>query len=56
MPVEIRELVIQTTIASRHDGGKEALSPEKLALLKSQVVQECLRALRDKSVKSVFDR
>lgn len=56
MPVEIRELLIQTTIVSRTEARRDALSPEQLALLKSQVVQECLRLLREKSAKSAFDR
>lgn len=55
MPVEIRELIISTRIVSRDDGAGEGLSPERLALLKKHIVQECLRALKDKPAKH-FDR
>jgi hypothetical protein len=56
MPVEIRELVIKTNITSSRDRDKETLSPEKLNLLKQQIMQECLRELKDRAVKNSFDR
>lgn len=56
MPVEIRELVIQTHIAGGKQVAHEALSAEKIAQLKKQIVQECLWALRDKAAKNGFDR
>lgn len=56
MPVEIRELVIKTNISSRNEPEKETLNPEKLSQLKQQIMQECLRALKDRAVKNSFDR
>jgi hypothetical protein len=55
MPVEIRELVIKTHIA----GAKPAeppLTPEKLAQLRQQIVQECLKQLGGKAARKKFDR
>jgi hypothetical protein len=48
MPVEIRELVIKTTIAGAPSKAP-ALDGEQLVLLKQQIVQDCLCALRDKA-------
>jgi hypothetical protein len=55
MPVEIRELVIQTHIVS-NSRAAEALSHEKLQLLKQQIMEECLKALKDKAQRNGFDR
>jgi hypothetical protein len=56
MAVEIRELVIRTSIVSRSGQERDAATAEKILVLKRQIVQECLRALKDKSVKNRFDR
>jgi len=56
MPVEIRELQIHTNIASRSATEKEMLSQEKIAQLKKQIVQECLRVLKDKTARTGFER
>ncbi len=56
MPVEIRELVIKTNIASSRDREAETLSSEKLSQLKQQILQECLKELKDRAVKNSFDR
>jgi predicted ThiF/HesA family dinucleotide-utilizing enzyme len=56
MPVEIRELVIQTTIVSRPAGSPEPLSPVQLSALKKQIVQECLRLLQERPGKMGFER
>ena len=55
MPVEIRELVIQTNIVSQAKP-QEAPGGEQLALLKQQIVQECLKAIRDKAPRNTLDR
>ncbi|MCI3944231.1 hypothetical protein K0038_01239 [Pseudomonas syringae] len=56
MPVEIRELVIQTRIVSHDETEKEPLSAERMAQLKKTVVQECLRLLKEKTAKRIADR
>ncbi|MCF5467837.1 DUF5908 family protein [Pseudomonas syringae] len=56
MPVEIRELVIHTRIISRNETPGEVLSAERIASLRKSIVQECLRALKDKAAKTDFDR
>ncbi|WP_248798705.1 DUF5908 family protein [Pseudomonas sp. MWU13-2105] len=56
MPVEIRELVIRTAIVSRDERESELLNSEKITLLKKSIVQECLRALKEKTSRSRFDR
>ncbi len=55
MPVEIRELIIKTSISSnvaREDKNREG---EK-TLLSQKIVQDCLRALKKQSPKTSFDR
>jgi len=47
MPVEIRELVIHTSIVSRPDREAPALDGQRLAQLKQSIVQECLKAVRE---------
>lgn len=50
MPVEIRELIIKTTIVS-NDKQSDLLNTEQsLTALKQQVVQECLKALKKEKV------
>ncbi|GAB3408093.1 DUF5908 family protein [Massilia agilis] len=55
MPVEIRELVIQTNIVSPART-QEAPGSDQLALLKQQIVQECLKAIKDKAPRNGLDR
>jgi hypothetical protein len=47
MPVEIRELVIHTSIVSRPEREQPALDGQRLAQLRHSIVQECLKALRE---------
>lgn len=56
MAVEIRELVIKTNIVSRNEPERAPIPVEQLLMLKKQIVQECLKALRDKAVHNRFDR
>jgi Family of unknown function (DUF5908) len=56
MPVEIRELVIKTHIVSRLDANAAVPRAEDLQQLKQQIVQECLKALKNAAPKSEFDR
>lgn len=56
MPVEIRELVIKTNILSVTAREEEILETEKLLLWKQQVIQECIKAVKDKAFKKGFDR
>jgi hypothetical protein len=55
MPVEIRELIIKTTISSAAKTAP-ALDGEKLRLLRQQIVQDCLRALKEKAGNTGVDR
>lgn len=54
MPVEIRELKIQTKIVSQAE--TQGLSAKDLHLLKQQMLQECLKSLKLKTRKSPFER
>lgn len=45
MPVEIRELVIKTNIVAGEQQS-DSVSKQHIAMLKQQVVQECLKALK----------
>ncbi|MFN6323057.1 MAG: DUF5908 family protein [Burkholderiales bacterium] len=56
MPVEIRELVIKTNIVSARTREEEILTTEKMLLWKQQIIQECIKALKDKELKNGFDR
>lgn len=56
MPVEIRELVIKTTISSQKEHESTTMDPKSLNNLKQQVVQECLKALKKTPVKDSFNR
>lgn len=56
MPVEIRELVIKTTINTPKEGKQSSLDSKSLSTLKQQLVQECLKALRNKPQTNSFDR
>jgi hypothetical protein len=56
MPVEIRELVIKTNVLSAKAQVDDAAINEKLASLKQQVIQECIKAIKDKVFKRSFDR
>ncbi len=55
MPVEIRELVIKTTISSAAKAAPP-LDADKLLLLRQQIVQDCLRVLKEKASNSSVDR
>jgi hypothetical protein len=55
MPVEIRELVIQTRIVSPARA-QDVPAGDQLAQLKQQIVQECLKAIKDKPPRNGLDR
>jgi Family of unknown function (DUF5908) len=56
MPVEIRELIIKTNIASVDAQNKQTLGASDLALLKKKLMEECLNAVKAKYPKNSFDR
>jgi len=57
MPVEIRELVIKTNIVSAaKEQETTQLTTQSLALLKQQIMSECMKMLRDKNHKNNFNR
>lgn len=57
MPVEIRELVIKTTIVSAaREQETSQLAAQNLTLLKQQIMNECLKALREKNHKNILNR
>jgi len=57
MPVEIRELVIKTNIVSTsREQEATQLTTQSLAALKQQIMNECLKMLRDKNHKNSFNR
>lgn len=56
MPVEIRELVIKTNIVSANAREEDVLATEKMLLWKQQIIQECIKAVKDKALKKGFDR
>jgi hypothetical protein len=56
MPVEIRELLIQTKIVVGARPGADAPNAEHMAQLKKQVVQECLKVLRDRTARKMSER
>ena len=55
MPVEIRELSISTKIKST-DSTAPTLSVRELALIKKQVIEECLKVLTSTTRKSGLNR
>ncbi len=55
MPVEIRELVIKTEIYSVKEKN-EGLTLKQLSTLKQQIVQECLKTMKEQSIKNTFNR
>ncbi len=57
MPVEIRELVIKTNIISTaKEQDATQLSTQSLAVLKQQIMNECMKMLKDKNHKNNFNR
>ncbi|MEO0583379.1 MAG: DUF5908 family protein [Bacteroidota bacterium] len=49
MPVEIRELVIKTTIGNSEDHAKsshQTVLPEQIPRLKEEIIQTCLNQLK----------
>lgn len=52
MPVEIRELVIKTTIAVNERTHPEGLKEKNLHALKSQLLEECRRIIAEKIKRS----
>lgn len=56
MPVEIRELVIKTEIFSSREKVEANLTSKQLSALKQQIVQECLKSMKEQSIKNSFSR
>ena len=56
MPVEIRELTIKTTITSDKEDEKMSLDYKGLRFLKQQVIQECLKVLKNETNKDSLNR
>ncbi|MCA2997708.1 MAG: hypothetical protein ING75_03810 [Rhodocyclaceae bacterium] len=56
MPVEIRELIIKTTVIDPKARTEEMAVNEKLTAFKQQVVQECIKVMKDKVLKRGLQR
>jgi hypothetical protein len=56
MPVEIRELMIKTTIVSKPNSVSGNLQSAELVALKKQMLQECIRLVQERHSKTNFDR
>lgn len=56
MSVEIRELVIKTSIVSGQLPAARQLRQEELQALKRQIVQECLKVLQEQHPAKRFER
>lgn len=56
MAVEIRELVIKTQITSRDEARLLQTRHEDLQSLKQQIIQECLKAIKESVPKNSFER
>jgi len=56
MPVEIRELVIRTTLVSPQPNSNDDMTSNDLLVLKQQIIQECLKTLKEKNPKNSFNR
>ncbi|MFY8093845.1 MAG: DUF5908 family protein [Niveispirillum sp.] len=56
MPVEIRELVIKTTLESGVTDRKDRERKADLQALRRTLLQECERMLRDSQGRKRFDR
>ncbi len=55
MPVEIRELIIKTNIAS-HAAREDKNRAVEQSVLSQKIVQDCLKMLKKQSPKTSFDR
>ncbi len=48
MPIEIRELIIRTTVSDRErKSGESALSPEQVSDLRKELLAECLDKMKE---------
>jgi len=56
MSVEIRELVIKTTIASPEKTTASKIDNDSIAKMKQQILQECLRSISRQTHNDSFDR
>lgn len=56
MPVEIRELIIKTTIESSAKKSADTIDESKLKELRQQIVQECLKTLKNQQQKNIHKR
>ncbi|MFT3795829.1 DUF5908 family protein [Flavobacterium sp.] len=55
MPIEIREIVIKTEIASK-EAGSAALRENEILLLRKQLLEECRRIIAEKTKRNTYKR
>lgn len=56
MPIEIRELVIKTEIKNQPTQPSINPNSQEIKALKQQIMDECLRLIKDKSLRNSFNR
>ena len=56
MPVEIREIVIRTEIATGHRNGDTGMDEKELKTLKKQLLDECNRIIAARTKKNYYKR
>lgn len=56
MPVEVRELIIKTEIKSQSAKPSTGLTDSDKQKLKQQIIDECLRTIRNKKQRNSFNR
>ncbi len=56
MPVEIRELVIKTTIHAQPPQAGTAYGPEQIAQLRRELLNECQRIMREQLQTQALER
>jgi hypothetical protein len=56
MPIEIRELIIKTEIKNKPT--RQSVNPDsqEIKVLKQQIIDECLRLIKNKNQRSSFNR
>ncbi len=56
MPIEIRELIIKTEIASRDRSADTVIKETEMHILKKQLLEECKRMITEKTRKNLYKR
>jgi hypothetical protein len=56
MPVEMRELIIKTEIKTQSAEQSANFNPQTIKALKQEIIDECLRAFKDRNKRNSFNR